>query len=159
MPIIDYVDEKRMLQREPVRLGELWRSQGQEFLDEHAAALQEDVDRLRASYLGDVANASGWSPEVREQLRLRGSKVIDLREPEPVPEGFVCTTDGHSDVMATSRCAHCGATFCSRCVVRLLATQGQPLCKECALVAGGVHHRRPRHVRSGAVKALRPSSR
>ena len=159
MPIIDFVDEKRMLEREPVRLGELWRSQGQEFLDEQAAALQEDVERLRHAYLAEAGKAEGWSPEVRQQLRLR-AKVIDLREPEPVPEGWVCSTDGHGDVAATSRCVHCGAVFCSRCVVRLLATQGQPLCKECALVAGGVHHRRHRQVKAaGAAKALRPSGR
>ncbi|MBV8982193.1 MAG: hypothetical protein JO086_14920 [Acidimicrobiia bacterium] len=159
MPIIDFVDEKYLVERESERLGRLWRSQGQEFLDEHAALLQDDIARLRDAYLAEAGKAREWSPEARAQLRLRLPKVIDLREPEAVPDGLVCTADGHGDVAATSRCARCRAVFCSRCVVRLLATQGEPLCKECALVAAGVHHRRQRRVKAGGAKALRPPGR
>jgi hypothetical protein len=144
MPIIDYVDDKRMVAHQSVRLGELWRSQGQAFLDEQAEALQADVERLREAYLAHVTETEA-QPEPRQRRRLLPPKVIDLREPEPVPDGWVCSTDGHGDVTATTRCSDCHGVFCSRCVVRLLATDGQPLCKECALVAGGVHHhRRPR---------------
>jgi hypothetical protein len=144
MPIIDFVDDKRLVARQSERLGVLWRSQGQEFLDEQAAVLQDDIERLREAYLANAAEVEAPPAPPRQRRWPLAPKVIDLREPEPVPDGFVCTTHGHGDVVATSRCVHCGAVFCSRCVVRLLATQGRPICKECALVAAGVHHKRSR---------------
>ena len=143
MPIIDFVDDKRLLARQSERLGVLWRSQGQEFLDEQAAVLRADVERLREVYLADAEDVPS-PPSPRQRRWLLAPKVIDLREPEPVPDGWACTTHGHGDVAATTRCVQCDGVFCSRCVVRLLATNGQPLCKECALIAGGVHHKRPR---------------
>src|SRR5207237_9522162 len=58
MPAKD-IDEVLMLERQSQRLAVLWRSPGQAFRDEQAAALQEDVDRLREAYLALANSTAG----------------------------------------------------------------------------------------------------
>jgi hypothetical protein len=110
------------------RLGTLWRSQGEAFLEEHAAALIADVDRLRQAFVAGLAVAAPPAP------------LIDLRDDGVA--GMACSR--HGNVSATARCIRCRSTFCAECIVQPEATHGEPLCTECALVAGGVHHKRAR---------------
>jgi formylmethanofuran dehydrogenase subunit E len=133
------IDEVLMLERQSQRLGVLWRSQGQAFLDEQAAALQEDVDRLREAYM---AMAEPAPAEDRPRRRLRVPKVIDLREPEPELASRECSTDAHGDVAAAIRCSRCHEVYCRRCILQSPATHDKPLCTECALIVSGVHHKR-----------------
>ena len=142
-------DDLLMLELQSERLGVLWRSQGQAFLDEQAVELQEDVDRLRAAYL--VMAESATVSVIRPKRRTRPAGVIDLRQPDVVdvrdPDieaGWVCSTDGHWMEAAATRCSSCQAVFCRRCILQSDATHGRPLCMECALVAAGVHHKRIR---------------
>ena len=135
------VDEVLMLERQSERLGVLWRSQGQDFLDEQAAALQEDVERLREAYL---ALAKPGSSEARPKRRLRVPKVIDLRDPKPDVVGQACSTEGHGDLEAAIRCSRCHESYCAHCILDSPATHGKPLCTECALIVSGVHHKRTR---------------
>jgi hypothetical protein len=108
------------------RLGVLWRSQGQKFLDGQAAAIIDDVDRLRESYV-KTADQGG---------------VIDLRDWDVT--GMVCSREDHSNVAAATRCTSCRLAYCASCVVRPEATNGEALCTECALILGGIHHKRSR---------------
>lgn len=135
------IDEVLMLERQSERLGVLWRSQGQAFLDEQAAALQEDVERLRDAYLATTGSAPVEEPARR---RLRVPKVIDLRDPEPEAMGRACSTEGHGDVAAAIRCSRCHEIYCRRCILQSPATHDKPLCTECALIVSGVHHKRTR---------------
>jgi hypothetical protein len=112
------------------RLGVLWRSQGEAFLEEQAAAVLADVDRLRSSYM--------------KGLEARDVDVIDLRDWDVT--GVACSREGHGDVEAVVRCTNCRGSVCAQCVVRPEATHGEALCTECALVLGGVHHKRARPV-------------
>jgi hypothetical protein len=139
------IDEVLMLERQSERLGVLWRSQGQAFLDEQAAALQEDVERLRDAYL---ATAGVSTVDERPKHRLRVPKVIDLREPDPEPDAMrrACSTDGHGNVGAETRCSRCHEVYCRRCILQSAATHDKPLCTECALIVSGVHHKRTRPV-------------
>jgi hypothetical protein len=134
------IDEVLMLERQSERLGVLWRSQGQEFLEEQATALQDDVERLRAAYLADAGGRDG----VRPRRRTPATKVIDLTDPDPDVILRVCRTDGHSDVPAAVRCSRCRDVYCSDCILRSRATHDKPLCTECALIVSGVHHKRTR---------------
>jgi hypothetical protein len=144
-------DELLMLETQSERLGHLWRSQGQDFLDEQAAQLQEDVNRLRDAY---VTGVPAEPAPGRAMSRMRptpkpkaDAKVIDLRqEPEILP-GWICSTDGHALESAVARCSRCHGIFCQRCILQAESTQGRPLCLECALVLGGVHHKRMRPLR------------
>ena len=113
------IDEVLMLERQSERLGVLWRSQGQAFLDEQATALQEDVDRLRAAYLAQAGSAIS---AVQTRRRVRMPKVIDLRDPEPEVTGRACSTDGHGDVAAAVRCSRCHESYCLRCILQSPAT-------------------------------------
>jgi hypothetical protein len=133
------IDDLLMLERQSERLGVLWRSQGQHFLDEQAVELQEDVDRLREAYLAGVASEV---VVVRPKRKPRVANVIDLREASV--SGRACSTDGHGDVTAVSRCSRCHDVFCARCVLQSEATRGRALCTECALIVAGVHHKRAR---------------
>ncbi|MBV8159579.1 MAG: hypothetical protein JO265_01525 [Acidimicrobiia bacterium] len=133
-------DDVLMLAQQAKRLGVLWRSRGQAFLDHEAAELQDDVERLRASYLAGLGSDR---PEGRPKRGRRAPPVIDLREPEAL-EGLVCSTDGHAFESAAGRCSRCSGPFCTSCIVQNEATRGRPLCLACALVAGGVHHRKVR---------------
>jgi hypothetical protein len=120
------------------RLGVLWRSQGEAFLQEHAVTLKADMDRLRAAYV------AGLDPEA-SGVRHRWSRrheVIDLREPDGM--GKACSTEGHGDMVAVASCARCHNAFCERCILQSKATHDEPLCTECALVLSGVHHKRAR---------------
>jgi len=139
MPPVD-MDDLLLLERQSERLGVLWRSQGQDFLDEQAAALQEDVERLRDAYL---ARAEGPT-EARAKRRLRVPKVIDLRDPDADVIGRACSTDGHGDVSAVTRCSRCHEAYCQGCILQSTATHDKPLCTECALIVSGVHHKRTR---------------
>ena len=58
------------------RLGVLWRSQGEAFLQEQAVTLQEDVDRLRAAYVAGMDATVHTRPHRRYG---RAPAVIDLR--------------------------------------------------------------------------------
>jgi len=133
------IDDLLMLERQSERLGLLWRSQGQEFLDEQAVELQDDVDRLREAYL---AGFDSDVVDVRPKRRPRVAKVIDLREPDVT--GRACGTEGHGDVTAVTRCSRCHDVFCDKCILQSDATHGRALCTECALVISGVHHKRIR---------------
>ena len=132
------IDDPLILERQSERLGVLWRNQGQKFLDEQAVALQQDVDRLRDAY---VAAAEPEVVDVHSKRRHRAAKVIDLREPDVTGS---CSTGGHGDVAAVSRCSQCHDVFCARCILQSEATRGRPLCTECALLVAGVHHKRAR---------------
>ena len=136
------IDDVLMLERQSERLGVLWRSQGQEFLDEQAAELQGDVERLRDAYL---ALAKAPKADARpSRPRLRVPRIIDLREPEPEVIGEACATEGHGDVAAAIRCSRCNKVYCGNCILQSAATHEKPLCTECALIVSGVHHKRSR---------------
>src|SRR5436305_10808578 len=81
------------------RLGVLWRSQGEAFLQEQAVTLQADMDRLRAAY---VANMDATATVHEHRWFGRPPKVIDLRETDVT--GTACSTAGHGDVVASTRC-------------------------------------------------------
>lgn len=121
------------------RLGVLWRSQGEAFLQEHAVTLQADMDRLRAASVADEYASAQTRPHRRF---WHAPKVIDLREPDVT--GMACSTADHGDVVAAARCTHCRNVFCGRCILQSEATHDEPVCTECALVMGGVHHHRVR---------------
>ena len=133
------IDDLLMLERQSERLGLLWRSQGQDFLDERAAELQDDVERLREAYL---AASVTEVVDVGPKRRPRVARVIDLREPEVT--GPACSAEGHGNVAAVTRCSRCHDAFCARCILQSEATRGRALCTECALILGGVHHKRTR---------------
>jgi|SRR5947209_8177406 len=130
------------------RLGVLWRSQGEAFLQEQAVMLQADMDRLRAAYVAgmDVSAHTG-----EHRWRGRAPKVIDLREPDVT--SMACSTSGHGDVVAAARCARCRNVFCWRCVLQSEATHDEPICTECALILGGVHGKGVRLLASLARRA------
>ena len=125
------------------RVGILWRSQGEIFLAEQAAELAADVERLRAIYTKrvekDVATATQPRAKARKQ-RTAAAKTIDLRD--DTVEGMVCSRHGNHD--AAARCSRCREPFCWACILRPEATQGEPLCTGCALLMGGIRHRRQR---------------
>jgi hypothetical protein len=116
------------------RLGVLWRSQGEAFLQEQAVTLQADMDRLRAAY---IAGMDATAHTRRQRPFGRAPEVIDLREPDVA--GMACSTTGHGDVLADTRCTRCRNVFCRRCILQSEATHDQPFCTECALILGGVH--------------------
>ena len=124
MPAVE--DVIQMEYESSERLGVLWRSQGKEFLEEQAAAVLADVEVLRESYLE----------------RTEAAAVIDLRDWDVT--GQACTRATHGDIAAATRCRNCRQAFCESCVVRPEANHGEALCTECALVLGGVHHKRSR---------------
>jgi hypothetical protein len=133
------IEDVMSLEHESERLGVLWRSQGQTFLEEHAAELEADMKRLRDAYV------AGLKPDavVLQRRRKRWPmNVIDLREPDVA--GMACGTEGHGDVVAVARCSRCHDAFCERCILQTEATHDQALCTECALIVGGVHHKRVR---------------
>jgi hypothetical protein len=134
------IDDLLLLEKQSERLGVLWRSQGQEFLDEQAAELQDDVERLRDAYL---AGADAEVIDVRPTRRPRVAKVIDLRGDHGV-SGRACSTADHGNVAAVTRCSRCHDVFCARCILQSEATRGRALCTECALIVSGVHHKRTR---------------
>jgi hypothetical protein len=146
MPAIS-LDEVLILERQSERLGLLWRSQGQKFLDEQAAALQDDVERLRASYL---VLAESVPADARPKRRVRVPRVIDLRDPAPEIVDRVCCTDGHNNVAADTSCSRCHEVYCRRCILQSSATHDKPLCTECALIVSGVHHKRTRPAAASA---------
>ncbi|MCU1448096.1 MAG: hypothetical protein JWP02_266 [Acidimicrobiales bacterium] len=111
------------------RLGVLWRSQGREFLEEQAAAVLADLERLRDASVNGAEETA----------------VIDLRDWDVT--GLACRRATHSAIAAATRCRNCRQAFCNSCVVYPEATHGEALCTECALVLGGVHHKRSRPVR------------
>jgi hypothetical protein len=121
------------------RLGVLWRSQGEAFLQEQAVTLQADMDRLRAAY---VAGMDATTPPRPHRRFVRAPNVIDLREADVT--SMACSAAGHGDVVAAARCTHCRNVFCGRCILQSEATHDEPVCTECALVMGGVHHHRVR---------------
>src|SRR5438105_15495316 len=86
------------------RLGVLWRSQGEAFLQEQAVALQADMDRLRAAYVAGM-DAPAPAPTRRHRRSMRAPAVIDLREPDAT--SMACSAAGHGDVAAAARCTHC----------------------------------------------------
>jgi hypothetical protein len=108
------------------RLGQLWRSQGQAFLDAQAAELIDDVARLREVYV----------------QRQEEPVIIDLRGEDVA--GMACSREGHGAIEAAARCRNCRRPFCASCVVRPDGATGEALCTECALVLGGIHHKRSR---------------
>jgi hypothetical protein len=142
------IDEVLMLERQSERLGVLWRSQGQAFLDEQAIALQEDVDRLREAYLCTAEPTAAADERPKRKIRvpkvidLHVAKVIDLRDSDPEVAGRVCMTDGHGNVEAETRCSRCHEFYCRRCILQSPATHDKPICTECALIVSGVHHKR-----------------
>ncbi|MBV8304790.1 MAG: hypothetical protein JOZ04_11305 [Acidimicrobiia bacterium] len=140
------IDDVLILERQSARLGVLWRSQGRAFLDEQAAELQEDVERLREAYL---AAAESSEPSAQRRPFL-APKVIDLRDPEV--SGLECSTGGHGHVGAVARCSRCRNVYCDTCILLSQATRGHPLCTECALVVAGVHHKRTRPIAGPARK-------
>ena len=123
------------------RLGVLWRSQGEAFLQEQAVALHADMDRLRAAYVAGM-DAPAPAPTRRNRRSVRAPAVIDLREPDAT--SMACSAAGHGDVAAAARCRHCRNVFCGRCILQSEATHDEPVCTECALDMGGVHHHRVR---------------
>ena len=115
----------------------LWRSQGEGFLDEQAAALVADIDRMREAYAeGDESELTSPKPG----RKPRRAEVIDLRD-EGV-SGLACSRESHSNLAAAARCSNCQNAYCADCVVRPEGTDGEALCTECALVLGGVHRKR-----------------
>jgi hypothetical protein len=147
-------DDWLLIETQSERLGVLWRSQGQTFLDEQAAELQADVERLRVAYLAAVAPAAAPAPAsvaIRPRRRLLPkpspkTRVIDLRDTQPseLPANWVCSTDGHPLESAVAQCSRCEGIFCRRCILQAEATHGRALCLKCALVAAGVHHKKSR---------------
>ena len=125
------------------RVGVLWRSQGEAFLAEQAEELAADVERLRAVYVTQVQDDAAEATPPRANRRkdaARAAKTIDLRDDEVA--GMLCTRHGNHD--AAARCSRCREPFCWACIVRPEATQGEALCTGCALLLGGVRHRRIR---------------
>ena len=126
-----------ILEHESRRLGELWRSQGEEFLEEQAEIILADVTRLRETYLAGLAAAE--APKV---TRSAGTTVIDLRDEDV--SGMACSREGHSNIAAVTRCVRCRNVYCASDVVAPEALRGKAICTECALAVAGVHHKRPR---------------
>ena len=124
------------------RLGLLWRSQGEEFLAEQAAEVIADVDRLRATYLAQarVSTVPKARAKAKADPKPKPARTVDLREGEV--SGMTCRR--HATRMAADRCGRCRDPFCEECIVRPDPTRGTPLCGGCALVLGGVRHRRAR---------------
>ena len=145
MPAIEQV---LILERQSERLGVLWRSQGQAFLDEQAAELLEDVERLRETYLALAEPASAEDMRPRRRIRvpkvidLHTTKIIDLRDAEREVAGRVCSTEGHSNVAAATKCTRCHEVYCRQCILQSPATRDKALCTECALIVSGVHHKK-----------------
>ena len=142
MPAIEQV---LILERQSERLGVLWRSQGQAFLDEQAAELLEDVERLRETYLAlaePVGEQSRRRIRVPKVIDLHTTKIIDLRDAAPDVAGKACSTDGHGNVAADIRCNRCHEVYCRQCILQSQATRDKALCTECALIVSGVHHKR-----------------
>jgi hypothetical protein len=123
------------------RVGVLWRSRGEEFLAEQAAELAADVERLRGIYAGEaVAEPPAKSKRRGRRESSTPDSTIDLRDEDV--SGMVCSRHGTHE--AATRCSRCRDVFCSACIVRPEATNGEPLCTGCALVMAGVTHRRAR---------------
>jgi hypothetical protein len=122
------------LEHQSRRLGVLWRSQGEEFLEEQAEIINADIDRLRSSYVSGL-----------RARQARTAPIIDLRDDDVA--GMACSRDGHGHIEATARCARCTRcrnAFCDSDVVRPEPMHGDPVCTECALALAGVHHKRAR---------------
>jgi hypothetical protein len=136
------------LETQSERLGRLWRSQGEDFLAAQAAELIADVDRLRETYVAHAKHVrpSRRPPQPLPLPRIARAKpraattTIDLRDDDV--SGMACSR--HGNQAAAARCENCRQPFCGECVVRPEATHGPPLCTECALVLGGVHHKKQR---------------
>ena len=83
-------DEGLQFAHESERLGELWRSQGEDFLAQQAAELIADVDRLRVAFLAQAARAEAMRPGHRAPER---GPVIDLRHQDVA--GLDCQRHGN----------------------------------------------------------------
>ena len=132
--------EIMQVEDEAERVGVLWRSQGETFIAEQAAELAADVERLRAAYTkGHEADAAAAATTTKPKRRSQVSAppTIDLRDEDV--SGMVCSR--HGSHPAAARCSRCREIFCSACIVR---PDGDPLCTGCALIMGGVSHRRAR---------------
>jgi len=124
---------KIFLEHESLRLGMLWRSQGEEFLREQAEIITADVNRLRDLYVAGLG--------VQAPSRAKAA-VIDLRGEDVSMMG--CSRDGHVFVKAAARCSRCRNVFCEDDIVRPKRMRGDAICTECALVMAGVNHNRLR---------------
>jgi hypothetical protein len=141
MPVRDQIIH---LEKDSERLGVLWRSQGNEFLAQQEAEIWADVARLRAAYVKRAAATiapAARSTSSRDHRKLGAApRTIDLRDKSVA--GIACSR--HGNHAASDRCRRCNDAFCAACIVHPEATHGDPLCTACALVMGGVRHRRPR---------------
>jgi len=132
--------EIMQVEDEAERVGVLWRSQGETFIAEQAAELAADVERLRAAYTKSheaAAAAAATTTKSKKRSQASPPPTIDLRDEDV--SGMVCSR--HGSHPAAARCSRCREIFCSACIVR---PDGDPLCTGCALIMGGVSHRRAR---------------
>ena len=83
------MEDMLMLETQSERLGHLWRSQGQTFLDEQAAELNEDIERLRDSYV----TALGTAPVPTQPRRRLPS--MSMPKPKPKLGRWIKYGNGH----------------------------------------------------------------
>ena len=146
-----YIDENAR------RVAEIWRAQGDSFLEDHHDAVVDDVARLRTAVVvredpfpqawherfdATVERLKGWDDAVLERLRnlrdeieaRKPGAVIDLTGDEPVvhaPEEPLLTV-----------CGKCERTVDPDRLVRPFGEHKPPLCIPCARQIAGFRPRR-----------------
>ena len=136
------------------RIAELWRAQGEDFLQEHHAEAEADVARLRTAIVIDLDAPSAHGERLIERLKRldaaaiervaagRADAVVDLTGPEPVvtvPNQE--NGPGVGDLAWRQECRRCGQYFPDELLVQA-GPKVRPLCLDCALVFSGLRRRR-----------------
>lgn len=139
------------------RVAEIWRAQGEAFLDDHHVAVADDVERLRTAVVvredpfpqtwherfdATVERLKGWDDAVLDRLRAlrdevearKPGAVIDLTGDEPV-------VHAPSEPLAM-QCGKCERTVSTDRLVRPFGEQRAPLCIPCARHVAGFRPRR-----------------
>ena len=145
------------------RVAQLWRSQGETFLEDHHDTVVEDVERLRGAVVvrddfipevwheridATVERMRGWDDAFAERLRglldeieaRKPGAVIDLTGAAPrvlvhVPEPPVATS---------LQCGKCGGVVAADRLVRPFGEHKPPFCIPCARQIAGFRPRRTR---------------
>ena len=143
------------------RVAQLWRSQGETFLEDHHDTVVEDVERLRGAVVvredhipeawheridATVERLRGWDDAFAERLRAlwdeidarKPGAVVDLTGAEPrvhVPE---------PSVAISPQCGKCGSHVAADRLVRPFGDHEPPFCIPCARQIAGFRPRRTR---------------
>ena len=143
------------------RVAQLWRAQGESFLEDHHDTVVEDVERLRGAVVvrddpipeawherfdSTVERLRGWDDAFAERIRAlrdeiearKPGAVIDLTGDEPrvhAPELFVSLP---------LQCGKCGGHVAADRMVRPFGENKPPFCIPCARQIAGFRPRRTR---------------